>query len=161
VDGGVAANNPVHEVWEEATDIWCDDDGQPLDNKLACMVSIGTGISKNSAYSQSPRKMLTSLIEIATETEETAERFDRSKRHLSRQRRYFRFNVPHGLDDVGLSDWERKDQISAATDRYLEYQRVDDDIKWCATRLADDQGTLCAYGLGNCPITPSRLAVLT
>jgi len=41
VDGATGANNPVYEVWNEAQDIW---PSSSLEDKVKCLVSIGTGV---------------------------------------------------------------------------------------------------------------------
>lgn len=42
-DGGLGANNPVDEMEEEATNIWCSKSGD-LKAQVKCFLSIGTGI---------------------------------------------------------------------------------------------------------------------
>src|SRR5436190_717198 len=41
VDGATGANNPVYEVWNEAQDMW---PSGSLEDKIKCLVSIGTGV---------------------------------------------------------------------------------------------------------------------
>ncbi|EHK96445.1 putative Patatin group A-3 [Glarea lozoyensis 74030] len=102
VDGAAGANNPVWEVWNEAQLLW---GPQPLAGKTKCLVSIGT-------------------VSIATETEQTAERFRRDKAHLDDSGRYYRFNVDRGLEEVGLEESKKKKEIAAATRRYVGSQGV-------------------------------------
>jgi hypothetical protein len=49
------------------------------------------------------------------ETERTAEEFRRDKADLDNDGRYFRFNVNHGLESIGLEESKRKAEIAAAT----------------------------------------------
>ena len=42
VDGVIGANNPAVEVEEEASDVWCEQDGN-LKPLVKCFISIGTG----------------------------------------------------------------------------------------------------------------------
>ena len=41
VDGATGANNPVWEVWSQAQLVW---GPQPVEGRIKCLVSIGTGI---------------------------------------------------------------------------------------------------------------------
>jgi len=51
-------------------------------------------------------------------------------------RRYFRFNVPSGVGDVALNEWNRLSEVSTSTRVYVSNPEVSDDIKECARRLA-------------------------
>jgi hypothetical protein len=42
VDGATGANNPVPELWNQAQLMW---GPEPLEGKVQCLVSIGTGVS--------------------------------------------------------------------------------------------------------------------
>jgi predicted acylesterase/phospholipase RssA len=42
VDGGLGANNPVEQIWNEAQNIWCTGELE-LHDLLQCFVSVGTG----------------------------------------------------------------------------------------------------------------------
>ena len=48
VDGASGANNPVRELWTEASDIW--KDLGPLSKTIKCLVSIGTGVPAVKPY---------------------------------------------------------------------------------------------------------------
>jgi hypothetical protein len=63
-------------------------------------------------------------VAIATETEQTAERFRRDKTHLNDSGRYYRFNVDRGLEGVGLEESKKRKEIAAATGRYVGLQGV-------------------------------------
>ncbi|KAH9220074.1 hypothetical protein DL95DRAFT_404095 [Leptodontidium sp. 2 PMI_412] len=74
-DGGFGANNPVSEVEGEAANIWCPEsrDLKPL---VKCFLSIGTGNPGIKAFEESLVKFLgQTVVNIATETEETEKRF--------------------------------------------------------------------------------------
>lgn len=58
-----------------------------------------------------------SLLAIATETEKTAENFNRDKSALDDGGRYYRFNVIKGLEEVGLEDSARKNMIAGTCAR--------------------------------------------
>jgi len=52
------------------------------------------------------------LVAIATETEQTAERFRRDKAYLDNSTRYFRFNIVRGLEDIGLEESAKRKEIA-------------------------------------------------
>ena len=133
VDGAIGANNPVYEVWNEAQDIW---PSGSLEDKIKCLVSIGTGVPSLTPFKDDLIGIGQSLLAIATETEKTAERFSRDKSRLDDTRRYYRFNVLRGLEDIGLEDSKRKNAIIAATDRYIESQVVFKQMKACADGMS-------------------------
>jgi predicted acylesterase/phospholipase RssA len=138
VDGATGANNPVYEVWNQAQDMW---PSGSLEDKVGCLVSIGTGVPSLKPFSDDLVGVGQSLLAIATETDETAERFCRDKSGLDDKGHYYRFNVLQGLEDVGLEDSARKNAIIAATDRYVESQATFKQMKACAEKLRDTQCT--------------------
>ncbi|KAF2179206.1 FabD/lysophospholipase-like protein [Zopfia rhizophila CBS 207.26] len=133
VDGATGANNPVYEVWNEAQDIWPSD---PLEDRIKCLVSIGTGLPSLTPFKDDLIGIGQSLLAIATETEKTAERFSRDKSRIDEMGRYYRFNVLRGLEDIGLEDSKRKNTIIAATDRYIESQAVFKQMKASADSMS-------------------------
>lgn len=63
-----------------------------------------------------------SLVGIATETEKTEQKFiARWAKHYD-EKRFFRFNVDQGLQDVGLAEHKEQGRIEAVTDEYLRHQ---------------------------------------
>ena len=134
VDSATGAKNPVYELWNEAQDIW---PSTTFENSVQCLVSIGTGVPSLKPFSDDLVGVGQSLLAIATETEKTAERFNRDKSQLDDDGRYYRFNVLHGLEDVGLEDSKQKSAIVAATDRYIESQAVFKKMKACGNSTAE------------------------
>ncbi|KAJ6087073.1 hypothetical protein N7467_005987 [Penicillium canescens] len=132
IDGALGSNNPVYKVWQQALDIWGDEE---LQSKLACLISIGTGVPPVKAMRYSIPGVLTALKELATDTEKTSEDFARDKSHLGRQGHYFRFNVAHGLEDIGLEESKKKDMIAAATSRYLAMEATHNQVQACIAQL--------------------------
>ncbi|KAL6714253.1 hypothetical protein ACLMJK_007676 [Lecanora helva] len=133
VDGGTGANNPVWEVWNQAQLMW---GPEPLEDKIKCLVSIGTGTPLLKPFQDEVLYISQTLAAIATETEQTAERFRRDKMHLDNSRRYYRFNVIRGLEDIGLEESKKRKEIAAATRRYVESQDVYRQIQACADSIA-------------------------
>ena len=133
VDGATGSNNPVGEVWNEAQLIW---GPEPLEAKVQCLVSIGTGVPSLKPFQDDAFHIFDTLLAIATETEETAEKFRRDKSYLDSSSRYFRFNVVRGLEDIGLEELKKKREIAAATGRYIGSQEVYTQMQTCAGNLA-------------------------
>lgn len=136
VDGATGVNNPVYQVWNEARDMWPEGS---LEDRVQCMVSIGTGIPSLEPFKNDLLSIGPSLLAIATETEKTAEMFCRDKVALDNSERYYRFNVLRGLENIGLENAEQKNAIVAATDRYIESQAVHKQMKACAKNLSEKQ----------------------
>ena len=136
VDGATGANNPVWEVWNQAQLIW---GPEPLDGKVQCLVSIGTGIPSLKPFRDDVFHIGETLVAIATETEQTAERFRRDKSHFDNTGRYYRFNVARGLEEIGLEESKKRKEIAAATRRYVESQEVYKQMQACADNVARRQ----------------------
>lgn len=134
VDGATGANNPVQELWNEAKDMW---DPEPLDSNLKCIVSIGTGVPSVEPFRTGLLEIGDTLVRISTETERTAETFQRAHSDLDDSNRYFRFNVRNGLEKIGLEDSSQKDTIMAVTRRYVESQDTFKLMRLCAANLAE------------------------
>ncbi|KAG9514048.1 phospholipase, patatin family protein, partial [Aureobasidium melanogenum] len=122
-DGGFGASNLMDELEGETANIWCPKTGylKPL---VECFISIGTGNPGKKAFEDSllgfPTK---TTISIATETEHTDKNFIGRRAKYFDQKRYFRFNVEQGLQDVGLEEHKKKRAIEAASYRYLSHTR--------------------------------------
>ncbi|KAF2468373.1 FabD/lysophospholipase-like protein [Lindgomyces ingoldianus] len=140
VDGATGANNPVMELWNEAQLMW---GVEPLEGKLQCLVSIGTGIPSLKPFPDDVLHIGEALVAIATETERTAERFRRDKAYLDDSSRYFRFNVVRGLEDIGLEESAKAKEIAAATRRYVTSQETFKQMQACAKNLRprDDESS--------------------
>ena len=133
VDGAPGNNNPVWEVWKQAKDVWR---FEPLENNVRCLVSIGTGVPSLKPFGDDVLKIGESLIEISTETEKTAESFRRVNSQLADAGRYYRFNVVQGLENIGLEESRKKNEIASATRVYVESQEVLKQMEACANNLS-------------------------
>ena len=133
VDGATGANNPVWEVWNQAQLMW---GPQPLEGRIKCLVSIGTGVPSLKPFRDDVFHIGNTLVAIATETEQTAERFRRDKSHLDDSGRYYRFNVNRGLEEIGLEESKKRKEIAAATRHYVGSQDVFKRIQACANSMA-------------------------
>lgn len=131
-DGGTRRNNPIFEVLAESSRI-PDWSGQ----NIGCIVSIGTGIT---SLSEMPTKLpafLKKAVDIMTDSEQIAVDFARSPdgRRLTQQKRYFRFNVPYGLQEIELDDYKETRKVHDVTSFYLSQADNGDRIHGCAKAL--------------------------
>jgi predicted acylesterase/phospholipase RssA len=134
-DGALGANNPVDEVECEASDIWCPETGH-LKPLVKCFISIGTGNPGKKAMEDNLFKFLSkTLPELTTQTEHTEKRFIAKWRQHYDSKRYFRFNVEQGLQDVGLAEYQDQGRIEAATEGYLDHQTVEFRVRDCIQNL--------------------------
>lgn len=133
IDGATTgSNNPVWELWNQAKLIW---DSKPFENSIGCLVSIGTGVPSLYPFKDDILNIGKSLVKIATETEQTAERFQRDKSDLDSAGRYYRFNVARGLEDIGIEETSKRKEIAAATRRYVQTQEVYKRIRACVSSV--------------------------
>ena len=133
VDGATGANNPVWEVWSQVQMVWGQ---QSVEGRIKCLVSIGTGIPSLKPFRDDVFHIGETLVAIATETEQTAEKFRRDKMHLDNTGRYYRFNVAHGLEEIGLEESKKRKEIAAATRRYVGSQDVLKQMQACAGNVS-------------------------
>ena len=135
VDGALGANNPVNEVEDEASNIWCSETADSQ-RQVKCFISIGTGHPGKKAIEDKMIKFLSeTLVDLATETERTADKFVSRWRHYFDKNRYFRFNVQQGLQDVGLAEYEEQGLIEAATEEYLRQYEQKSQMQECVLNL--------------------------
>ena len=139
VDGATGANNPVREVWDQAQLIW---GPEPIEGRVRCLVSVGTGVPSLKPFKDDVLHIGETLVAIATETEKTAERFKRERTLLNNTKRNYRFNVAHGLEDIGLQESKKVKEMAAATRRYIESQDVYEQMQMCALNIS---GKACQF----------------
>lgn len=136
VDGGLGANNPVEQLWNEAQKIWCSSGETELSALLKCFISVGTGNPGRKPIAEGSLKFFSeTLVGIATQTEDTAKVFVERHRLLYETRRYFRFNVQQGLQGVGLEEYKAAALIDAATAEYMDGQESRSAAQECAVNL--------------------------
>lgn len=127
IDAAIGYNNPTPEVESEAREIWGDD------VKIHCLISIGTGKPHIKPFGGQLAEVAATLVRIATETEHTADGFPRS--HPGLRDQYFRFNVPKGLEEVGINEHEKMSRISTVTVDYLNELNTRTEVEKCLTLL--------------------------
>ncbi|KAK2793669.1 hypothetical protein FQN51_001181 [Onygenales sp. PD_10] len=130
VDGATGANNPVRQLWREANDVWSTGS---LEDKIGCIVSIGTGVPSIKKFGKDGLDIFHTLKRLATETEATARDFLQEHSELDDSNRYFRFNVPDGLSEIGLEEIAESTAIVEATHYYLANEIIQKQIKACIT----------------------------
>lgn len=131
VDGGVRANNPIDQISSEAERLW-------PDRKIGCLVSIGTGVTTTKPFDPTKSKLhevLKSLADIATDADAKARAYRDTKegRKLQRNKKYFRYSVPHGMDNMDLAEFEKFPWMESMTIPYTV--DMDDNIEECARNL--------------------------
>ncbi|CRL27391.1 NB-ARC [Penicillium camemberti] len=138
-DGALGANNPVDEMEGEASDIWCEETGE-LKPLVKCFISIGTGHPGKKAMEDNLLKFVSkTLPALVTQTEHTEKRFIAKWRQHYDNKRYFRFNVDQGLQDVGLAEYPQQGLIESATEGYLDHQAVSFRVRDCVENLKSKQ----------------------
>jgi hypothetical protein len=110
-DGALHYNDPVELVLQESLELW------PNNDRI--LISIGTGSAPGQAIDTNLKALVSQLVSIATETEETARSFLRVHEDMARANRLFRFNVYHGLGEIGLDESKEIPQIASRTRTYL------------------------------------------
>ncbi|KAK3369723.1 acyl transferase/acyl hydrolase/lysophospholipase [Lasiosphaeria ovina] len=110
-DGGIRNNNPINHAFWETYAIWGRD------------ANIGFGIFGH--------QIVRACTEIATQTEQTAADFIRNHQHqYPVNQSYFRFNIPHGLKEIQLDEWQMRlseaEQAIYARDAVLHYGAAED-----------------------------------
>ncbi|KAF2177077.1 phospholipase [Zopfia rhizophila CBS 207.26] len=138
-DGATGANNPINYLWHEAKEAFLEP-GENLEDNLDCIISIGTGIPAIEPFGSSLKTIAKSIVAISTETENTAKVFRRTHENLVKSERYFRFNVSHGLEVIGLERVDRKDDIVNITNLYLDSDETHDLIQTCVKTLIQHEG---------------------
>src|SRR6266566_659300 len=101
VDGGLQRNNPIHVAMEEVSRL---QKSSFKDREIGCVVSIGTGVPQVKGVSSNLLGFLAGAVRMMTDSEDIAERFAKSSEggRLRSTNRYFRFNVPQGMQDLKL-----------------------------------------------------------
>lgn len=135
LDGGTGANNPVYQLWTEAGDQWRNPPEIRLEDQISCLVSVGTGEPSIEPFGTNMLAVATTLRDLATQTQATAEQFQRDHSDLDDKRRLYRFNVTHGLEKIGLEEANQRKAIIAATRNYLQGQTIFRALESCGTLL--------------------------
>ncbi|KAH7142064.1 hypothetical protein EDB81DRAFT_653957 [Dactylonectria macrodidyma] len=147
-DGGMRRNNPINEAVNELN--------RELEKgwagrSLGCLVSVGTGVVEAAKVSSSLTTLMKAVVKILTDSEDVAEEFVKSAfgQQLDSTGRYFRFNVPQGLQTLQLDEWKETEKLNAATTDYLSKSGTGNLVKLCAQALNDPDALIIMPSLSN------------
>lgn len=159
VDGGLGLNNPAEEALNEVRYLH--------EHPPSLLVSVGTGKTKSTRLSErQPRSLsraglartattpppatgltkfrgdLNDAVNLATQSEQTAERVERLCGDMRTSLDYFRLNVEQGLGEIQLDEWlpadggaTTRDNITQLTNAYLRNPKVNGWLLHCARAL--------------------------
>lgn len=120
----------------------------------AYLVSVETGKTKITEYKTPgffgrmiPADLIGALKKMATDCEATEA--DMSKKFLKIPGVYFRFNVEHGLEGVGVEEWKEFSNITSKTIAYLQGNKVDVVVNEAVSQLYTPTSKLKASDLSN------------
>jgi hypothetical protein len=99
-------------------------------------VSIRTGVPSLKPFKDNVLHIGETLVAIATETEWTAERFQRKRPLLDSTEQYYRFNILRGLQDIRLEKAKKVKEMAAATQQYISSQEVHKQMQAYAGSIA-------------------------
>jgi len=146
IDGGMGGNNPIHQVLQEAELMF-------PDRHIACIVSIGTGQAETISIPKPdwiqraiPLDVIDAMRKIATDCEASAQDSARRFEHASGI--YFRFNVDQGLQDVGLEQWDKLNEVRAHTGQYIQMVDVNPRLKAAVVSICGRQGVVPTAQIG-------------
>lgn len=127
-DGGLGANNPISQVWDEKKSVF------PTEN-TKCVISLGTGHPERITRSRIPlfgqaKKVLSHLMNTEVKHREFEEK---ARRH---DIFYRRFDPPTSNHSIGMADHKLLGLLEGYTNDYLKAEDIRDDIWDCARRLA-------------------------
>jgi len=138
VDGGLTHNNPIFLALREASETW------PDRSSNAVFVSIGTGSAPKGKFKGSLLTIVEQLQKLVIETENTNQNFRTTHPEILNQNRFFRFQVFHSLDKVGLEEYKEISTIVDATQTYLDLDDVQRNVASLLAsfeRVAPETGT--------------------
>ena len=127
IDGGLGYNNPIRALLEESSHLW-------PKREFGSIISIGTGVLVSRDVGRTIKPLFECLKDMATDTEKVAREFEEEMKlkYGIDQQIYFRFNVQHGLENIGLEEWKELDRIKVATSDYLKSKW--DQVDKCAAQ---------------------------
>lgn len=143
IDAGIGCNNPTKIVLKEAKSYY------RMKNYPAtvptCIVSLGTGqkdiIQLHKAASafwfkdRAGLSVAPALADIVTDCENTHDEVTLMCIDGNMADRYYRFNVPQGMQKIVLDEWEKADDIKTYTGKYLSLNQTEHDMERCVKNL--------------------------
>ncbi|KAI8280182.1 Vegetative incompatibility protein HET-E-1 [Colletotrichum sp. SAR11_57] len=126
VDGAFKSNNPIFEVHHEAADLWPGRD--------VFLISIGTGTKPSAPLGGHVVKLVRFMTKLATATEGSWIRFNRTHKQLAEENRLFRFSAP-GIGEVDLGNYKMIGNVAMRTETYLRDTTTARDIARCSKEM--------------------------
>ena len=85
------------------------------------------------------RRFAAELVKLSTNSEDTQRNmWERAHSHDESQHfLYYRFNVPFGMEEIGLEEWKNMIKIGALTRGYLRTPLVETEMERCAKSLVN------------------------
>ncbi|XXH00163.1 hypothetical protein Hte_006505 [Hypoxylon texense] len=131
-DGALRDNNPIFELIDEIRTEF------PA-REVSCVVSIGTGVPTSITVRNGLASVAKACAKITTDTEKVARRFERiyCSPDAKYRGKYFRYNIPRGVGDVRLDEWEKADIMMSNAMSYL--REAAEALNACASLLGRGQ----------------------
>ena len=127
-DGALKNNNPVLELVKEIRG--------PLGNpQINSLISIGTGKPKDTSHSASAVGVISTLKDMATDTEHHHHDVMTDHAYADIRDTYFRFNVESGLSEIGIDRWDLLPDLTRKTKEYLTESDTRETIDRCVGLL--------------------------
>lgn len=82
--------------------------------------------------------MVQALKDIVVQTESAADDFFSDHGKMADSEQLYRFNVYHGLGEIGLEEYKEKRRIADATHAYLTNEETRQRWRRCVQRLGDE-----------------------
>jgi predicted acylesterase/phospholipase RssA len=116
IDGAVTGHcNPSELAREEVDAVW-------PGRKIGLLLSLGTGAPTEVSLAGSNSSKLVAFIALSANTIQVHERVMRYFNQVCGEQHspYMRLSVEHTIDKIRLDDYEKLDEIAAATESYLD-----------------------------------------
>ena len=139
VDGAMRLNNPIYELVREAERIF-------HQQSIGCIVSVGTGWTNSASLANSKlHNIAAACAKIALDAQGKADEFlhDSFGTELWKAKKYFRFNVEQGMQDVKLDEWKATEKMAAMTAAYLSRKDKAEEVQSCARCLLNPSPLIC------------------
>ncbi len=152
-DGSIRRNSPINEALAEVARVpeW-------QGREIGCLLSLGTGLARSRPVSSSLASFVKGALKMLTDAEDTAKAFAASSvgRELTRSNRYFRFNVPHGMEELQIDEWKASGRMKALTTDYLSHADNGDAVWRCANTLLSPDENCKSGGSSSGPANPKE-----
>jgi len=132
-DGGIGWNNPTKEAIAEVQNIW-------PNRVIGCVVSIGTGLEEALQLNERSRNQFVDTIlrrtspkvafkvvvaeycvKCVTSCELIHRELAENPERIIVDGNYFRLNVPQGMSQIGLAEWNKLEDMIALTNAYMTH----------------------------------------